>query len=144
MGPGVFSERDLSIDADLRWLHQAREWAARAAREFGFEEDGCYQVKLAMSEAVANAIQHGSSAPEDVVHLSARERAGALVFEVRDTGTYVEPDPPPSDMAERGRGLALVGLVMDEVDLEPGEGGSVLRFAKRLDRVGPPASSPAT
>jgi anti-sigma regulatory factor (Ser/Thr protein kinase) len=141
----VFSERDLSIEADLRWLHQAREWAARAAHEFGFEEDGCYQVKLAMSEAVANAIQHGSRSKEDAVHISARERDGALVFEVRDTGSYVEPQAPPPEMAERGRGLTLVGLVMDEMELQPGEAGSLLRFAKRLEGVGGPrASSGAT
>ena len=140
----MFSERDLSIDADLRWLHQAREWAARAAQEFGFEEDSCYQVKLAMSEAVANAIQHGSRTAEDVVHISARERDGALVFEVRDTGTYVEPQSVPPEMSERGRGLALVGLVMDEVELQPGDEGSLLRFAKRLDELGPPAQSSAT
>ena len=140
----MFAERDLSIDADLRWLREAREWAERAAREFGLGPDECYQVKLAMSEAVANAIQHGSRTPEDIVHISARERDGALVFEVRDTGTYVEPRSVPAEMSERGRGLTLVGLVMDEVELQPGDDGSVLRFAKRLDQVGPPAQSPAT
>ena len=128
----MFSERDLSIDADLRWLHRAREWAARAAQEFGFEEDGCYQVKLAMSEAVANAIQHGSQSAADSVRISAREHDGALVFEVRDTGSYVAPETPATELSERGRGLAVVGLVMDEVQLEPGQDGSLLRFAKRL------------
>lgn len=126
----MFAERDLSIDADLRRLRQAREWAERAAREFGFGADSCYQVKLAMSEAVANAIQHGSSTTEDPIHLSARARDDALVFEVRDTGVYRPPDEP-AEMSERGRGLVLVDLVMDEVQLAPGERGSVLRFAKR-------------
>ncbi len=128
-----FAERDLSIDADLRRLRDAREWAARVAREFGLTAEHCFQVKLAMSEAVANAIQHGSGAPEDCVHISAREREGALVFEVRDTGTFVESKGPPEELAERGRGLGLVALVMDEAELQPGEDGSLLRFAKRLD-----------
>ena len=133
----MFAERDLSIDADLRWLRQARDWAERAAREFGFEADHCYQVKLAMSEAVANAIQHGSASPEDPIHISARasrDSRDSLVFEVRDTGVYQAPEEPP-EMSERGRGLALVGLVMDEVELAPGEGGSVLRFVKRLEKA---------
>ncbi len=136
----MFSERDLSIDADLRWLRRAREWAARAAQEFGFEEDGCYEVKLAMSEAVANAIQHGSRSAGDSVQISARERDGALVFEVRDTGSYLAPQAPATALAERGRGLVLVGSVMDEVQLEPGEDGSLLRFAKQLGRVAPRAT----
>jgi serine/threonine-protein kinase RsbW len=128
----VFAERDLSIDADLRRLREAREWAERAAREFGFGGDDCYQVKLAMSEAVANAIQHGSAGPEDPIHISARGCRDALVFEVRDTGVYVEPPREPPEMSERGRGLVLVSLVMDEMKLGPGEGGSILRFVKRL------------
>ncbi len=132
----MFAEQDLSIDADLRWLRQAREWAERAAREFGFGSDHCYQVKLAMSEAVANAIQHGSATSEDPIHISARAWGDSLVFEVRDTGVYEEPDEP-SEMSERGRGLVLVALVMDEVQLAPGERGSVLRFVKRLEAAAP-------
>ena len=128
----MFAERDLSIDADLRWLRQAREWAERAAQEFGFGSDHCYQVKLAMSEAVANAIQHGSASPEDPIHISARASRDSLIFEVRDTGVYKEPDEP-REMSERGRGLVLVALVMDEVELAPGQDGSVLRFVKRLE-----------
>lgn len=127
----MFPERNLSIDADLRRLRDAREWAERAAREFGFGADHRYQVKLAMSEAVANAIQHGSATPDDPIHISVRACRGALVFEVRDTGTYKQPEEP-AEMSEHGRGLVLVGLVMDEVQLVPGEGGSVLRFVKRL------------
>jgi len=129
----VFAERDLSIDADLRRLRDAREWAGRAAEEFGFGPDHCYQVKLAMSEAVANAIQHGSAVSGDRIHISARACRDSLVFEVRDTGVYKEPENPPEEMSERGRGLVLVSLVMDEMELAPGEDGSVLRFVKRLE-----------
>jgi anti-sigma regulatory factor (Ser/Thr protein kinase) len=131
----LFAERDLSIDADLRRLREAREWAEQAAKEFGFGADDCYQFKLAMSEAVANAIQHGSAGTEDPIHISARACRDALVFEVRDTGVYVEPEEPdePVEMSERGRGLVVVSLVMDEMELSPGEDGSVLRFVKRLE-----------
>ena len=85
-----------------------------------------------MSEAVANAIQHGSASPEDPIHISARASRDSLIFEVRDTGVYKEPDEP-REMSERGRGLVLVALVMDEVELAPGQDGSVLRFVKRLE-----------
>ncbi|MGI8944988.1 MAG: ATP-binding protein [Thermoleophilaceae bacterium] len=113
-------------------LSDAREWASKAAREFGFASEHCFQVKLAVSEAVANAIQHGSATPDDPVHISARERAGALVFEVRDTGVLIKRTGAWDETAERGRGLGLVALMMDEVELEPSERGSLLRFAKRL------------
>jgi anti-sigma regulatory factor (Ser/Thr protein kinase) len=36
-------------------------------------------------------------------------------------------------MPERGRGLAFLGQLMDEVDIKPGVDGTVLRFCKRLE-----------
>ena len=132
----AFAERDLSIDADVRRVREAREWAASAARDFGFQHDDCYQVKLAVSEVVANAIQHGSSGPEDPIRITIRAAEGALVFEVLDTGVFVGADEAAGEMSERGRGLELVALMMDEVELTPGEKGTLLRFTKRLPRNG--------
>jgi anti-sigma regulatory factor (Ser/Thr protein kinase) len=98
-------------------------------------------VKLAVSEVVANAIQHGSSGPEDPIRISVRAAAeGGLVFEVLDTGVFVGADEAAGEMSERGRGLELVALMMDEVELTPGEDGTLLRFTKRLDRNGYRAS----
>ena len=132
----AFAERDLSIDADVRRVREAREWAASAARDFGLQHDDCYQVKLAVSEVVANAIQHGSSGPEDPIRITIRAAEGALVFEVLDTGVFVGADEAAGEMSERGRGLELVALMMDEVELTLGEKGTLLRFTKRLPRHG--------
>ena len=132
----AFAERDLSIDADVRRVREAREWAASAARDFGFQHDDCYQVKLAVSEVVANAIQHGSSGPEDPIRITIRAAEGALVFEVLDTGVFVGADEAAGEMSERGRGLELVAVMMDEVELTPSEDGTRLRFTKRLEPNG--------
>ena len=127
---GGFRGRDLRIAADLAMLKHAREWAAQAAEDFGLGEDERFQVKLAASEAVTNAILHGSGSGGDAVELAVRAERGALVFEVSDCGG----DAPP-DRVERldagGRGLEMVALVMDEVELTRRGTGSVLRFAKR-------------
>ena len=129
----AFAERDLWIEADVRQVREARDWAAKAASEFGFDYDDCYQVKLAVSEAVANAIQHGSRRREDPIRISVRPQERALVFEVLDTGIFVGRDEPAGELAERGRGLDLVELVMDEVELMPGDEGTLMRFTKRLE-----------
>ena len=42
-----------------------------------------------MSEAVTNAIQHGSSSPEDPIRIVVMAEGAALVFEVLDTGRFV-------------------------------------------------------
>ena len=130
---GATFERDLRIAADISLLKDAREWAGQAAEIAGLDEDGCFQVKLAMSEAVTNAILHGSGSTDDEVELGVREEGKVIVFEVRDTAGR---EPSSEDWVKRvgegGRGLELISLVMDEVQLTRGDGGSVLRFSKAL------------
>ncbi len=128
-----FEHRAKKIPADLVLLSEVREWAEGAARDAGLRDGDCYQVKLALSEAVANAIQHGSSAPTDLIGITAFEEDESLVFEVRDTGEFLPPLASADGEDERGRGLQLLALMMDEVRItSAAEGGSLLRFAKRL------------
>jgi anti-sigma regulatory factor (Ser/Thr protein kinase) len=113
-------------------LREAREFGAQAAEEFGLDEDACYEVKLALSEAVTNAIQHGSSSPDSRILIRASGEPGALVIEVIDTGRFVPRVTRRGAMPESGRGLEFMRLMMDEVDLHPGTDGTRLRLVKRL------------
>jgi anti-sigma regulatory factor (Ser/Thr protein kinase) len=128
----VFEEQSMRIDARPERLGEARDWAQRAAAEAGLGEADCYQVKLAISEAVANAIQHGSQDSGDSIRISAFEADGSLNFEVRDNGTFVAPLSRATIEDESGRGLELVTLLMDEVHITSTGAGSSLRFAKKL------------
>ena len=84
-----------------------------------------------MSEAVTNAIIHGSAGQTDVVRIAACMGEEALVFEVTDPGRLDTGDPVER-LDEGGRGLELVSMVMDEVKLVRGDAGGSLRFAKHL------------
>jgi stage II sporulation protein AB (anti-sigma F factor) len=128
----AFGRREHSIRADLARLKEARDFAERAAIAFGLSSEACYQVKLAVSEAVTNAIQHGSDSPDAPVRLEISEQPGALVIEVIDTGRFVPRVMRRGEMPESGRGLEFMGLMMDQVDLHPGEAGTRLRMVKRL------------
>lgn len=122
----------MTIDAKPERLADAREWAERAAAEAGLDEADRYQVKLAISEVVANAIQHGSESAGDTICVSAFRSEDSLVFEVRDNGTFVAPMSRATTEDESGRGLELVTMMMDEVHMTSTGDGSLLRFAKRL------------
>lgn len=122
----------MTIEADPLRLQEARDWAHDRAIEAGLGETECFQVRLAMSEAVTNAIEHGSRDPADEIRIEAFVRDGALMFEVSDTGTFVAPLGPSTFEDEDGRGLEVLAIVMDEVHVTAGGDGSVLRFAKRL------------
>jgi anti-sigma regulatory factor (Ser/Thr protein kinase) len=126
----VFTSREHSISADVARLKEARDFAERCAVEFGLGEEDRYQIRLAMSEAVTNAIQHGSSSPSDPIRIVVAEESGALVFEVIDTGHF-RPLVRRGALPESGRGLEFMRLLMDEVDLQPSLSGTLLRFTKR-------------
>jgi anti-sigma regulatory factor (Ser/Thr protein kinase) len=126
-----FRAREHSIRADVNLLKEARDFAERAAAEFGFDAYARAEVKLALSEAVTNAIRHGSRSPDDSVRIMATEESGALVFEVLDSGTFVPRVVRRGDLPEGGRGLEFMRVLMDEVDLRPGRQGTLLRMAKR-------------
>ncbi|HEV2874406.1 MAG TPA: ATP-binding protein [Thermoleophilaceae bacterium] len=117
--------------AELDRLKEARDFAVKAAAEFGLGADALHDVKLAVSEAVTNAIQHGSRSPDDPVRIVATEESGALVIEVLDTGTFVPRVHRRGELPESGRGLEFMRVLMDEVDLRPGRRGTLLRMAKR-------------
>jgi len=129
-----FGRQEMTIKADLARLAEVRRFADRACRAYGFPPDVCFQVKLAMSEAVANAIEHGSTTPDDPIRLQVVYEGDALAFYVSDGGTFIEPSMVyDSDvMDERGRGLGFIELLMDDVAINPSPEGTVIRFAKRL------------
>jgi anti-sigma regulatory factor (Ser/Thr protein kinase) len=88
-------------------------------------------VKLAMSEAVTNAIQHGSSSPDDAILIAAIADADGLAFEIRDTGRFIPRVTRGDEMSESGRGLDFMRLLMDDVQVHPSDDGTLLRFTKR-------------
>src|SRR5437016_5279318 len=113
----TFGRQEMTISAELTQLAEVRRFADRAARHYGFSSEACFQIKLAMSEAVANAIEHGSTRPSDPIRLQVVEQGDALAFYVSDGGTFISPEMLYDSelMAERGRGLGFIELLMDDV-----------------------------
>src|SRR3954452_25358761 len=106
------------------------EWAARA----GFSGPAREEISLAVTEAVSNAIRHGSPAGEpDQVDLDVEQKGPRLVVTGRDHGPPFHPPTPPlpdpATVAEHGRGLFLMHVLMDQVQFEA-NGGTVVRMTK--------------
>lgn len=131
----AFQTREHLITADLSRLKEARDFAERAAADFGLDATDRYAAKLSMSEVVTNAILHGSASPRDPIRLTAVEEGGALAMYVEDTGRFVPRVPRRGDLPEMGRGLEFLRRLMDEVDVWPGRAGTRVRFAIRRQRA---------
>jgi anti-sigma regulatory factor (Ser/Thr protein kinase) len=125
-------DRTLRLVASPASIRTARDVAEGAASAWGLDEDGCYEFKLAASEAVANAIEHGLPCSDGCIGLRVfQEEPECLAVWVSDCGRFIPRPVEGDDLPERGRGLAVISWLMDEVDLVPGTGGTHIRMRKR-------------
>ncbi len=107
--------------ADLR--EQLRGWLA----EHGVAEDVERGVVLAVSEAAANAVEHGyGSDGAGIVTVMARLADDRLEITVRDTGAWRQPRRD----TDRGRGLEIIRAIMDEVSIAHEGAATVVRMAQ--------------
>jgi anti-sigma regulatory factor (Ser/Thr protein kinase) len=113
-------------------LQEARDFVDEVAASFHFGEDARYDIKLAATEAVSNAIRHGARSKRDTVKVSAFECDGVLTFCVSDHGTFLPNLENGDPLPEQGRGLAFIAHLMDQVCIRTGPHGTVVRFSKRL------------
>lgn len=96
------------------------------------------RVMVACSEAMANAVEHGSQ-PGALVEVEYTVDADTCVLSVRDDGCpgagvpSGEPPSPPPETALRGRGLVILHALADKVEILPRPNGTEvrLRFERR-------------
>jgi serine/threonine-protein kinase RsbW len=93
-------------------------------------------LKLALTEACTNAVQHAYDGGAGVVEILYELHADRLVVEVSDSGEgFVTPDAPPDpeELSEGGLGIAIIRALSDEFEVGKRDGGgSRLRFVKLL------------
>jgi anti-sigma regulatory factor (Ser/Thr protein kinase) len=124
------SASELHVLARRSELGVARKYAEDVAAAFGLDADSRYEFVYAVNEAVTNAIRHGASDEEDMIHMSIVAGADRLTFAVHDQGTFVMPEVDGLEATEGGRGLALMASLVDEVDVHIDPGGTTVRLSK--------------
>jgi serine/threonine-protein kinase RsbW len=97
-------------------------------------------LKLALTEACTNSVRHAYAGGEGLVEIVYELHPDRLVVEVVDEGEGFEPpagETAPVDgdeLSEGGLGIAIIQALADEFEVaERPQGGSRLRFVKRLD-----------
>lgn len=103
-----------------------RTWLTRA----GLSPDQAMNVLIAAGEAVANAIEHGHRQRPGTVTLRACALVDRLELSVTDTGSWKTPRPGAD--TRRGRGVALMEGLMDDVSIESGVDGTTVRMYARI------------
>lgn len=106
----------------------------------GVDPEISYDLSVALSEACANAVEHGGDAAlgaSEAYRVTAYLDGEKCRIEVADSGPGLarplDPRPARPD-AEHGRGLCLIRELADHVHIgaKPGRGGTVVSFDKIL------------
>lgn len=138
----------LHLRRDAASVPLARRLLLGTMETAGVDPDISYDLSVALSEACANAVEHGGDTARDGTSEAFRVTAyldgEKCRIEVTDAGPgfpgttaggRLRPPvrPAPSE-AEHGRGLGLIRELADHVHIgnKPGRGGAVVSFDKIL------------
>jgi anti-sigma regulatory factor (Ser/Thr protein kinase) len=115
----------------------ARLIVREAATEAGLDGGRAWDLMLATSEAVANAVLHGKAWPDHSILLTTEPcPPRGLRVEVSDCGTFDSAFAPASVEAESGRGIPIIAAVVDHLEVQNGSGGTMVRFERHMLTAG--------
>jgi PAS domain S-box-containing protein len=98
-------------------------WEAASGLPAELAED----LELALGEAAANAAEHAYPEGEDGEFEYTVERCadGGIAVSVRDHGAW---RPVPDDNGHRGHGLRVIDALVDDLEIDRGPDGTLMRF----------------
>lgn len=135
----------IDLPSDLDFIPPLRQFLAEAARAAGFSKKFCFRTEVVVDELCTNAVLHGSQDLSGRIQVEAALEAGRVELTVRDSGgsarnleklkkaVYTLPGPGREG---RGRGLSIVNMLSDGLDIDIGKDGfTAIRVVKeREDR----------
>ena len=117
----------LNIPADIEAMAQVESLIDSVCAKLGVNEDFYGNVLIAVTEAVTNAIDHGSNKNKMLdVRVLVGDESKEFCFNVKDEGrgfdftNLEDPTSPDNILKENGRGIFLMRNLADEVDFEDG------------------------
>ncbi len=128
---------DMTMRGDVGEVAPAVERIMSVISEMGCAPGSHFEIELALTEALANAVEHGCrhDACKSIEVCVECDRARGVLIIIRDPGTGFDPAALPSPLqgeriyGEGGRGVFLINQLMDEVRYE--KGGTEIWMRKR-------------
>lgn len=132
------------LPANLDAVPTARRKAMRVCTDAGLTDEDCFALDLALGEALANAVVHGTDGgtkTDGKIYLGLWNFQSRLIIHVQDNGPGFDPPAPPYAMPEahrhdtHGRGLPLMETLTDALAVCRGcivEGGASVFLIKTM------------
>ncbi len=138
---------DLTLPGDVNAISPVVGKVMAIVNEMGCAGGREFEIELALREALANAIEHGSGhdPSKQVQCCVACDQARGMLIVVRDPGPGFDPASIPSPtlgqnlFSTGGRGIYLINQLMDDVRFE--KGGTEIHM--RTNPPAPDGSKPA-
>ena len=118
---------ELRIRAEAEQLQEVRHALGSWLDGHGATPEVGAEIALAVHEAAANVVEHAYRAGSGELVVRGRTDDGRITVVVEDEGDW----RAPSRTDQRGRGLALMHGLMDDVEITAGEDGSGTRVTLR-------------
>ncbi|MCL2504025.1 MAG: ATP-binding protein [Coriobacteriia bacterium] len=132
--PTPLWERETTMGGDASQIAHVREEVYSMLESLEFPEQIMFDWKVAVGEALANAVQHGvPKSGTGSVRVCVRAYCDRAVVEVADNGTgFKKKRQGGLDIyAASGRGIMFMRALMDRVEIDsPALGGTVVRLVK--------------
>jgi anti-sigma regulatory factor (Ser/Thr protein kinase) len=119
------------IRSNPRNLFAARDISEQIAHDCGFCDEDIFDIKLAVSEALSNAMLHGSPrGRKSLVRLVFFYNSDSLRIVISDEGSFRHWQRSLDPESEGGRGLNLIARYMDEFSVKPSASGTKVTLVK--------------
>jgi serine/threonine-protein kinase RsbW len=135
------SHVDLKLDARPTATRELRAAVERVAEECGLDAGERFDIELAATEAVTNALK---GTPEShTVEVTVAGHEDAVDVEIVDQGVFspIRAALHRGPDAEGGRGIPIILALVDEVEFAQTSRGTRVRMSKRAAAAGEGPSS---
>jgi PAS domain S-box-containing protein len=122
----------LRLRASARELALMRRATGEWLERLGATDEEIHEITVAVNEAAANAVEHAYGLVDADFVVEGDRVGDAVELAVRDFGSWRMRKGTP----DRGRGLKLARALMDEVDVQPGSEGTIVRLRRRIGQTG--------
>lgn len=123
---GALFHRRFVLGSRAEEIEPARTAVLEEIQKHGYRPASCFAIRLALEEALANALKHGNkNDPAKTITLECSVDHQRVVLDVADQGEGFEPDAVPDPTQEEnleipaGRGIVLMRSFMSQVQFAP-------------------------
>jgi serine/threonine-protein kinase RsbW len=115
---------------------EARALVRDAASRLRLDDSTTWELMLATTEAVANAVEHGAPCDRKGIFIRVEALDDTFEVEVSDCGGCYPADARSAKPEDQGgRGMPIIAAITDRLEVEPRIGLTRVRFEKRLAAV---------